>query len=168
VKGLLWLYPPSWRRRYRREMEALLEETPTTVGALLDLLRGAVDAWLHTEPLPWPATLGRRRSHALRVLIASPALALVLAVTWRLLRDQHGLWSRHPWGSLALGAVAVGLVVSLLAALLRRRRRSGRWPRNEDPGEGAPVPARPLPDAPPALTVAGGASRGSGRRSGPD
>ncbi|MDQ6791323.1 MAG: hypothetical protein M3075_11845 [Candidatus Dormibacteraeota bacterium] len=166
MKRLLWLYPRSWRRRYRREMEALLEKTPTTPRALLDLLSSPCDAWLHPQPMPSAATFGRRASRRCRALTAAPVLCLALLVAWWLLGGRHGPWGGPlPWGSLALGAGAAGLVVGLLAALLRRRRGSRRWPRNEDPGEGAPVPARPHPDAPPALTAAGRASRGSGRRS---
>lgn len=49
----LKLYPGSWRSRYGDEMEALLEERPPGHREHLDLLRGALDAWLH------PATPSR-------------------------------------------------------------------------------------------------------------
>jgi len=47
----LRLYPGPWRARYGDEMEALLEERRPGPRERLDLLRGAVDAWLH-PPAP--------------------------------------------------------------------------------------------------------------------
>ena len=41
MKGLLRLYPRSWRRRYGPEMEALLEDVPGRLGVALDLVIGA-------------------------------------------------------------------------------------------------------------------------------
>lgn len=49
--SLVRLYPPAWRRRYGDEMLALLEVGPLRSRVRLDLLRGAVDAWLH-PPTP--------------------------------------------------------------------------------------------------------------------
>jgi hypothetical protein len=43
---LLRLYPKAWRRRYEAEMQALLDQHEVTVVTRLDLLRGALDAWL--------------------------------------------------------------------------------------------------------------------------
>lgn len=45
VKPLLRLYPRSWRRRYGREMEVLLEDMPSGVGLGLDLVLGAGAAY---------------------------------------------------------------------------------------------------------------------------
>ncbi len=42
----LWLYPLAFRRRYGREMGALLDQTPTSVRMALDLSRGALAAHL--------------------------------------------------------------------------------------------------------------------------
>jgi hypothetical protein len=42
----LWLYPLAFRRRYGQEMRALLDQTPTRVLTVLDLLRGALAAHL--------------------------------------------------------------------------------------------------------------------------
>ncbi|HEX6506189.1 MAG TPA: hypothetical protein VF221_01015 [Chloroflexota bacterium] len=47
MKALLRFYPADWRERYGVELEALLEEHPTTLRDVLDLIRGAVDARLH-------------------------------------------------------------------------------------------------------------------------
>lgn len=41
------LYPPAWRRRYEREFRAVLEARGMTPSVLLDVARGAVDAWIH-------------------------------------------------------------------------------------------------------------------------
>jgi len=49
--GLLRLYPSAWRARYGDEMAALLEDRPPTRRDRVDLVRGALDAWLH-PPIP--------------------------------------------------------------------------------------------------------------------
>lgn len=48
---LLRLYPGAWRARYGDEMEALLEERRLDRRERLDLIRGALDAWVH-PPTP--------------------------------------------------------------------------------------------------------------------
>jgi hypothetical protein len=45
MKGLLRLYPRSWRRRYGDEMEALLDDTPERAGVALNLVAGAAAAY---------------------------------------------------------------------------------------------------------------------------
>ena len=47
VKWLLRLYPSAWRQRYQEEMQALLELHTITAATALDLLFGALDAWLN-------------------------------------------------------------------------------------------------------------------------
>jgi len=37
-----WLYPTSWRRRYGREFEALLDEVKPGSRQLIDVLKGAI------------------------------------------------------------------------------------------------------------------------------
>jgi len=44
MKGLLRLYPRSWRKRYGVEMEILVEETSGRAAVALDLLLGAAIA----------------------------------------------------------------------------------------------------------------------------
>ena len=56
MTGALRLYPRWWRRRYGDEMAALLEKATPRRGDRRDLLRGALDAWLHPpEPSHVPA-----------------------------------------------------------------------------------------------------------------
>ncbi len=47
VNWILWLYPSAWRERYQKEMQALLDLHTATAATALDLLFGALDAWLH-------------------------------------------------------------------------------------------------------------------------
>ncbi len=46
MKWLVRLYPPAWRERYEDEFLAVLEERRITPSVVLDICRGAVDAWL--------------------------------------------------------------------------------------------------------------------------
>ena len=43
------LYPRAWRERYGAEMEDLLLARPPSLVDRLDLLRGALDAWIHPQ-----------------------------------------------------------------------------------------------------------------------
>ena len=64
MTGVLRLYPRWWRRRYGDEMRALLEVAPARRGDRRDLVRGALDAWLHPPEPSLPAGHGgaaRRR-----------------------------------------------------------------------------------------------------------
>ena len=47
----LRLYPSRWRERYEAEVRALIEDRPTRRRDVLNLGRGALDAWLH-PPVP--------------------------------------------------------------------------------------------------------------------
>jgi len=49
---LLKLYPPGWRRRYGAELADLVAAQPFSIGAAMDLMAGAVDAWFHPELTP--------------------------------------------------------------------------------------------------------------------
>ena len=49
MKWLLQLYPPRWRQRYGAELAELIASRPFSIGGTLDLLAGAIDAWIHPE-----------------------------------------------------------------------------------------------------------------------
>jgi Clp amino terminal domain, pathogenicity island component len=55
MKWLLWLYPRRWRHRYAYEFVGVLEGRRFSVPVLLDILRGALDAWMHPELIAVPA-----------------------------------------------------------------------------------------------------------------
>lgn len=65
-RHLLALYPEAWRDRYREEMSVLLDETPPSVAATVDLLRGALAA--HLRPPLGTAPVARARSTVAGVL----------------------------------------------------------------------------------------------------
>jgi Clp amino terminal domain, pathogenicity island component len=58
VKWLLWLYPRRWRSRYADEFVAVLEGRGFSLLVLVDILRGALDAWMHPELVAVPARVG--------------------------------------------------------------------------------------------------------------
>jgi hypothetical protein len=49
VTWLVKLYPPAWRRRYGRELTELISTQPASFGTAIDLVAGAVDAWLNPQ-----------------------------------------------------------------------------------------------------------------------
>jgi hypothetical protein len=54
--SILRLYPGAWRARYGEEMAAVLDARPLSWRDRLDLVRGALDAWLHPpDPSRIPA-----------------------------------------------------------------------------------------------------------------
>ena len=72
----LSLYPAWWRRRYGVEAAVILEQTPTSSRAALDLLRGALDAWTRQRPpQPFFARFGDEARHII-VLAQQEAHAL--------------------------------------------------------------------------------------------
>ena len=84
-KLLLSLYPRNFRDRYEEEVLEVLASHPFSFGEGLDLLRGALDAYLHpplgTTTLPWDERTKRMVS-ALRcslLLTISASLGFLLA-----------------------------------------------------------------------------------------
>ena len=49
---LLALYPPRWRRRYGDELRELIGSQPFSLHAVIDLMAGAIDAWLEPQNIP--------------------------------------------------------------------------------------------------------------------
>jgi hypothetical protein len=143
MRLLLRLYPRPWRRRYQREVEAVLLEMPRGPRVAWDLLRGALDAHLHPQ-LP-----GRRGHWPVAAAVATGAIAIAAAVALVL---SHGwIW---------LGGIAAVVVLLLLLRWVRRpwQRPPGRARRGggppDDGDRGAGVGARPRPGRPPALAAA--------------
>ena len=49
MRRLVALYPRPWRDRYALEFLELLSERPVTILTWFDVLRGALDAWIHPQ-----------------------------------------------------------------------------------------------------------------------
>lgn len=145
MRLLLRLYPRRWRRRYQREVEAVLLEMPGGPRVAWDLLSGALDAHLHPQP---PS--GRRGRSRVVATVAAAVLAIAIAAVVLVLHQGWTLpggiaalllllallrWGRHPWQGPSGGG-----------------RRGAGPPDDGDPGAG--VGARPRPGRPPALAAA--------------
>lgn len=67
---LLALYPPRWRRRYGQELRALIESQPFSFQAVIDLIAGAIDAWLEPQKMPMqPALAGEEGVTMIRTMM---------------------------------------------------------------------------------------------------
>jgi hypothetical protein len=49
VTWLIRLYPPRWRRRYGRELADLIAAQPASFSTAVDLVAGAIDAWVNPQ-----------------------------------------------------------------------------------------------------------------------
>lgn len=114
IRLLLALHPGKWRARYGEEYRWLLESSPLTTAAILDVLRNA--ARLHAGAHPM----------LLRVLAAA-----VLSCAGEVLAVQAGLTSNilwpptTIWRALALAAVITPWTPAVITgAQLRRAWRS--------------------------------------------
>lgn len=47
--SLLRLYPATWRHRYGAEFLEMVGDSPLAPGQLIDIVRGALDAWLSAD-----------------------------------------------------------------------------------------------------------------------
>jgi hypothetical protein len=56
---LLALYPPRWRRRYGDELRALIGSQPFSLHAVIDLIAGAIDAWLEPQKISMQQDAGQ-------------------------------------------------------------------------------------------------------------
>ena len=130
--ALIGLYPGAWRRRYGDEMAALLEDRPPGFRGGVDLIRGALDVWLHPPtpsrvpmvaalaggglwtvmaagvvfqpvPLDWPGYLAETLAMAL--LAVGLLLVATLGCALRI-ADGHGRIVRVATGIATLGYLA--------------------------------------------------------------
>jgi hypothetical protein len=65
VIWLIGLYPPAWRRRYGRELAELIAAQPASFGTAIDLVAGAVDAWLNPQSSTAAATAATKGAGAM-------------------------------------------------------------------------------------------------------
>ena len=61
VRGMLRLYPRSWRARYGAELADLFTPVPLSMSLIVDLIAGAIDARLHPELVARPVSSVQER-----------------------------------------------------------------------------------------------------------
>jgi MFS family permease len=120
VAGLLvGLYPQAWRKRYRVEMLALIEDDPPGLGGLASLVAGAVDA--HVRPrAAWSeqaSPLARMRVSVVGMFCCWIALSVVGAGFQKETEEAAfgAAGERHHALAIAHGAVIAGAALGALA-----------------------------------------------------
>jgi len=134
------LYPLAFRRRYGEEMRALLDDTPPSLAAVLDLMRGGLAAHVHppaaTDALLTPADRVRASASgqlACWVLFAAAGFGFYKTTEdapfraagheFPLLGDAHA--SVVVLAIVASAAVLLGALPLVVAALSLARREQG-------------------------------------------
>jgi hypothetical protein len=110
----LRLYPLAYRRRYGAEMEALVEDSGASPGAVADLVQGAIGAHLRPEP-GVAAAVGRdeRLRHGLAAVLACWAVFVVAGLA--LYKTVEGVpFEGVPAVPAALNALHLGIQVLAL------------------------------------------------------
>jgi hypothetical protein len=100
---LIRLYPPAWRRRYGRELAELLATQPVSFRTAIDLIAGAVDAWLN----PQSSTAGMAADSKGDAMVAK-------MLRLRCAGDDSGVTVKD---ALKSAAVTIGGSLALVAAL---------------------------------------------------
>jgi hypothetical protein len=140
LRWTLSLYPSWWRQRYRAEAAAIVEQSPPSAGATLDLLRGALDAWAHQRPpQAWFARFG---DDARRVVVLAQQEARALGHNY--LGTEHVLLGLLAAPDGAAARALAGLGVSPERVRARLLEIVGR-------GEGTEPAACARASAPPEL-----------------
>lgn len=121
MSRLLRLYPAAWRRRYLTEVSDLLTERPLDIRNQLDLVRGALDAWLHPQLVATTRT-GERKELLMKSLTAS-GLAVVgggLWITAGLVINATPLSPSETYKDSTAGLIllVVGAILTALASIL--------------------------------------------------
>lgn len=111
------LYPPAWRDRYGDEMAALIDVAPLRLRDRVDLVRGALDAWLH-PPAP-------SRVPAVAALVGGGLWTVAAAAV--VFQPAPPDWPGYIVEIVGLALLAAGfLLVATLGCALRAGDRGGR------------------------------------------
>lgn len=117
MSGLLKLYPAAWRARYGDEMASLIEERPLSGRERLDLVRGAMDAWLHPREPSIVPIVAALVGGGLWTIVASAVLLQAAPLDW-----PGYLMEAVPLATLAAGCLFVAALGCALRAGEARSR----------------------------------------------
>ncbi len=122
MRWLLKFYPPAWRRRYEAEMAALLAEQHAGTRTVVDLIRGATDAWIIGPRGPfgglemWLAALAYASTFLVMAVVRRlappewPWETIAQLVFWSLFIVLTAWRARQPWSQVAPRAPRRGSV----------------------------------------------------------
>jgi hypothetical protein len=145
---VLRLYPPAWRTRYGAELADVLARHRLTGRTLLDLVRGALDAWLNPALTGEGVPIRAVRGVAVTTFGVFAAFSAAYFPLFVVIADPEAVDNRPTgYGALAASvpvlrasmvAMQVGFLVALLAILAgllvlalgagRRAVGARRWP----------------------------------------
>jgi hypothetical protein len=117
---LIALYPRWWRDRYGDEMRALLELAPPNSRDRWDLVRGALDAWLHPPQPSLVPALAAVVGGGLWTVAAAGVLVQPVPLDW-----PGYLADAIPVALLAVGCILVSVVGLAVRAADTRGRSAG-------------------------------------------
>ncbi len=113
MRWLLRLYPAAWRERYEEEFCALLDECPSNLSVIVDLLLGALDAHLSPQ-------LDNRRTAPMGITPRGQTALMDGEPPFASLR-----WQARPW-LLALGVAALLPELTIWSTALMQALGLGR------------------------------------------
>jgi hypothetical protein len=121
VRRLVGLYPRAWRERYEEEFLAVVEQGSASLGDLLDVALGVLDAWLWPQVTSEGRTIvsERMRSSVLGVLWAWVGL-VVAGVGFQKMAEYEDFVEaarENPLVGLSFDAIVGGAVVTLAAVV---------------------------------------------------
>jgi hypothetical protein len=120
MTALLRLYPGAWRARYGDEMEVLLEERRLNRRDRLDLIRGALDAWLHPPTPSLVPVIAALTGGGLWTVVATAVLMQPMPPDW-----PGYVVEIIPLATIASASLLVAATACLLRAGEARSRATG-------------------------------------------
>jgi hypothetical protein len=110
IDTLLRLYPRAWRERYQEEFVAMVGSRPVSAQQVIDIVSGAIDAWLSADV--------RRASQALGPI---PTGARAMTLKSMMVCDQSKLRMTTRDGMIGAAVMLAGSAAGSLLGIAARR-----------------------------------------------
>jgi hypothetical protein len=128
MSRLVRLYPRPWRERYEDEFLRLIQDRPPSRLERFDIVRGAIDAWLHPQVRRAAASAAHGDAGTTRVVIAAVLGGLAFAasgVSIALARIGPDGYKDNDLGvPILIGGMVLTGIAALLAATESRTLRT--------------------------------------------